>query len=86
MITITDGTWIADLGSMTCRNVENWIVVGFQKKGNTFEGKLQDIPVELLEEWAALPNGEQRIRQAVEEAEELFLQAWFEKQIEIEKE
>jgi hypothetical protein len=47
MITITDGTWIADLGSMTCRNLENRITVTFRRRGKTFEGKLDDMPVEL---------------------------------------
>jgi hypothetical protein len=82
MITITDGKWIADLGAMTCRNVENRLVVCFQKRGKAFEGTLQDVPVELLGLWAALPDGERRIRQAVEEAEEVFLRAWFEARVE----
>jgi hypothetical protein len=72
MTSITDGKWIADLGAMTCRNVENRVIVGFRKKGKTFEGKLQDMPVDLLEKWAALPDGERHIRQAVEEAEGSF--------------
>jgi hypothetical protein len=82
MINITDGKWIADLGAMTCRNIENGIVVSFIQKNKIFEGKLQDMPFELLEKWAALPDGEKRIRQAVEEAEEVFLRVWFERQIE----
>jgi hypothetical protein len=72
MTAITDGKWIADLGAMTCRNIESRVVVGFQKRGKTIEGKLQDMPVDLLEKWAALECGEKHIRQAVEEAEEVF--------------
>jgi hypothetical protein len=82
MIRITDGKWIADLGAMKCRNIENGIEVSFTQKGKIFEGKLQDMPVELLKKWAALPDGELNIRLAVEEAEEVFLRAWFEKEIE----
>jgi hypothetical protein len=58
------------------------MVVCFQRKGKTFEAKLQDMPIELLGQWAALPDGERRIRQAVEEAEEVFLRAWIEGRIE----
>jgi hypothetical protein len=54
------------------------MVVSFQRKANIFEGKLQDMPVELLETWAALPDGERKIRQE----EEVFLRAWFETKIE----
>jgi hypothetical protein len=82
MTTIIDGKWIADLGAMTCRNIESRVVVGFHKRGNTFEGKLQDMPTDLLEKWAALEHGEKHIRQAVEEAEGVFLRAWFEAEIE----
>jgi hypothetical protein len=82
MISITTGKWIADLEAMTCRNIENRIVVTFTRKGKTFEGKLQDMPAELLERWAVLPGGEKYIRQAVEEAEEVFLRAWIEGRIE----
>jgi hypothetical protein len=79
MTAITDGKWIADLGAMTCRNIESRVVVGFHKRGNTFEGKLRDMPTGLLEKWAALVEcGEKHIRQAVEEAEVVFLRAWFE--------
>jgi hypothetical protein len=78
MIRITDGKWIADLGAMTCRNIENRMVVAFKQKGNIFEGKLQDMPFELLGTWAALPDGERNIRQA----EEVILRAWFETKIE----
>jgi hypothetical protein len=82
MISITDGKWIADLGAMTCRNIEKRMAVCFQRKGKGFEATLQDMPLELLERWAALPDGERHIRQAVEEAEEVFLRAWIEGQIE----
>jgi hypothetical protein len=81
MITITKGNWIADLGAMTCRNIENRVAVTFTQKANTFEGKIQDMPVEVLEDWAALTEGERLVRQAVEEAEEVFLRAWFENRI-----
>jgi hypothetical protein len=79
---ITDGKWIADLGAMTCRNIENGLVVSFIKKDKILEGKLQDMPFELLGTWAVLPDGERKIRRAVEEAEEVFLRAWFEAKIE----
>jgi hypothetical protein len=86
MIRITDGKWIADLGNMSCRNIENRIAVTFTRRGKAFVGKLQDMPVELLERWAALPDGERRIRRVVEEAEDVFLRAWLERKIEQGKE
>ena len=77
MITISDGEWIADLGAMTCRNYVNSIVVVFEKKGKILTGKIKDMPFELVEKWAALPHGEKNIQNAVMEAEEVFLRAYF---------
>jgi hypothetical protein len=82
MVNIANGNWIADLGAMTCRNIENGAVVAFKRKGKIIEGEIKDMPIEIIERWAALPNGEERIRRMVEEAEEVFLRAWFESRIE----
>jgi len=38
MIMITNEEWIADLGSMTCRNIINKIVVVFEKSGKAIIG------------------------------------------------
>jgi hypothetical protein len=82
MISITNGKWIADLGSKTCRNIENRMVVGFKRQGDFFSGAVEDMPLNLLAAWAGSPEGVERIRRAVEEAEEVFLRAWFESGIE----
>jgi hypothetical protein len=82
VISITNGNWIADLGSMICRNIENGMVVGFYKNGEVLEGKIQDIPMEIMEKWAIERHGENRIKAAVMEAEEVFMRAYFESKIE----
>jgi hypothetical protein len=82
MITIADGEWIADLGARTCRNISNNIVVVFEKSGKILNGKIEDIPMALLSKWAALPNGENKIKNVIMEAEEVFLRAFYESDIE----
>ena len=82
MITVAQGEWIADLEEMTCRNITNRIVVGFEKTGKTLSGKVNDMPMALFEQWAAEPHGERKIQSAVMEAEEVFLTAYFESDIE----
>jgi N-methylhydantoinase B/oxoprolinase/acetone carboxylase alpha subunit len=82
MINITDGKWIADLGAMTCRNIENRIVVAFERNGKMVRGKIQDMSTGLLAQWAGEAQGERRIRHMVEEAEEVFLRAFYESKIE----
>ena len=82
MITIASGEWIADLGSMTCRNITNNIVVSFEKEGKALRGKIKDIPMELFAKWAEEPQGEKKVQNTVMEAEEVFLRAYFESDIE----
>ena len=61
MVTITNGEWIADLGALTCRNINTQMVVEFEKYGRTFRGKMRDMPIELMSQWAALENGDRLI-------------------------
>jgi hypothetical protein len=82
MVSITNGEWIADLGSMTCRNIENRIVVTFEINDRGLQGKIQNMPIDLMSGWAAEPHGERRMREVVEEAEEVFLRAYYESRME----
>jgi hypothetical protein len=82
MITVANGEWIADLGTMTCRNISNNIVVVFEKSGKKLNSKTEDIPMALFSKWAALPNGENKIKNVVMEAEEVFFRAYYENDIE----
>jgi hypothetical protein len=74
--------WIVDLKSFTCLNAENKIVICFEKKGNTLRGKIKDIPLTLLNEWTEDPDVDKRIRKALIEADEVFFNAYFAKEIE----
>jgi len=80
----TNGTdkWVVDLLNLTCRNIENQIVVAFEKRGPALEGKIRDLPVELLEMWAREANSEHHIKRAVIEADEVFFRAYFDYEIE----
>jgi len=82
MVTIANGEWIADLGNLTCRNINTQMVVEFEKCGRTFRGKMRDMPIELMSQWAALENGDRLIINAITEAEEVFLRALAESRIE----
>ena len=82
MITITSGEWIADLGALLCRNINNGIVVSFEKQGIGYSGKIQNMPIELMEQWAAIPTGHELIQKAVMDTEEVFMRAYFESDIE----
>ena len=79
METITNGEWIADLRAMTCRNITNNIVLEF---GNELNGKIKDIPMCLFKKWSSEPQGERHIQKALMEAEEVFIRAYYEGDIE----
>ena len=82
MDTITDTEWIVDLEAMTCRNSTNEVIVSFIKSGKAILGKIKYIPMELMLQWAMEPQGDKRFKKAVSEAEENFLRAYFEDDIE----
>jgi len=74
--------WLIDLKNLTCRNTENQMLIAFQKRGPTFEGKIINIPKELLEKLTSDPNCERQLRKAVIEADEAFFKAYFNREIE----
>lgn len=82
MVTIAHGEWIADLGAMVCRNINNGVVVCFEKSGKTLAGKIKDMPMTIFEQWAMLKNGHKIVQRTVMEAEEVFLKAFIESDIE----
>lgn len=73
-----DDDWIAYLGSMTCKNRRNGIIVEFTPCGKAYVGKIKDIPMNVFAKWAKLPDGELHVQKAVAEAEIVFLQTVFE--------
>jgi hypothetical protein len=81
MLTKTNDNWFADLQNMTCCNVENQMVIAFEKRGTALMGRIKNIPIELLEKWAADPDGNKYIRKAVIEADEVFFKAYFNREI-----
>ena len=78
---ITSGEWVADLGDMTCRNVNSKVVVAMEKSDPLFIGTVIDMPVELRERWTADPDGEKLREKAVMEAVAAFYWAYNDKAI-----
>ncbi len=82
MITIANGEWIADLQTMTCRNILNNVIVSFEVKEQYPQGKIKHIPMDLLSKLAIQANGDKEIEKMVTDAEEVFLRVYFEREIE----
>ncbi|MDR0474448.1 MAG: hypothetical protein LBH43_12345 [Treponema sp.] len=75
MVNLINDGWVVDLGNETCWNFNTKMVVEFEKCGKTYVGKIKDMPIELMAQWAKLRHGERLIKKAVGEAEEVFLRA-----------
>jgi len=78
MVTTTNSEWVVDVVTMTCKNTTNNIVILFEKLGKTLRGKINNIPLKLLNEWRIEEKGERYIRNTITEAEEIFLRAYCE--------
>ena len=70
--------WVADLESMTCRNINTSIVVAFERKKNFFLPKINDMPNDVFEKWANMNDGKNEMQKIIFEAENVFLRAFFE--------
>ena len=70
--------WIADLETMTCRNINTNIVVTFKKRRNIFLPTIKDVPVDIVEKWAKMKDGEKEQEKIIAEAEDVFMNAFIE--------
>jgi hypothetical protein len=76
MITEVSGEWVADLVTMTCKNTKNNIVIIFKKIEGNLVGKIKDLPLKIISEWAVEGLEKTNIKNAVIEAEIIFLKAY----------
>jgi hypothetical protein len=82
MTAIAQCDWVADLRAMKCRNFAKNITVKFEKEGRELVGKLDHVPMELYVKWAEEPDGQKyAIDTVMEEAEAVFLRAYFERKL-----
>jgi hypothetical protein len=82
MVNIISGEWLVDLGAMTCRNINNKIVVVFEKQGDAVICKISYIPENTLKKWPQTHARNDNIQKAIMEAEDVFLMAYFENELE----
>jgi hypothetical protein len=78
MQTVSNMDWIINLDEMTCHNINTDIVVGFEKKGDAFLGKIKDLPNNIYEQWAKKENGVSLLKNILTEAENVFLRIYSE--------
>jgi hypothetical protein len=79
---MTGKDWVVNLEAKTCQNTKTKMIVEFDKHGSVYYGKVKDMPMQLMAQWAMEGNGEQRVKKAVLEAEDIFTRAANEKELE----
>ena len=72
---VNDWNWVVNPSDMTCRNVENSVIIKMEKDGDRLRGTLHDMPMTLFAEIARIKNGEQIIERMVRLAEEKYLES-----------
>jgi len=72
--------WIVDIRNMRCRNTANNIVVIFEKLGINLTGKIKNLPLKLIKKWTVERNIEINIKITMKEAEEIFMNAYFQRE------
>ena len=66
--------WVVDTNDMTCRNVENDVIIKMEKVGDFLRGRLHDMPMKLFAEISRYEDGEKIIEKIVKTAEEKYLE------------
>jgi len=66
--------WVVDTDDMTCRNVENEVIIKMEKVGDFLRGRIQDMPMTLFAEISQYEDGEKIIEKIVKMAEEKYLE------------
>jgi hypothetical protein len=79
---IESGEWIADLGTMTCRNYTKKITEEFEKQGEAIIGKMSEVPDSLTKKWGSSKNGKKVVNKILKEAEEVFLMVYYGNELE----
>jgi len=77
MAASANGEWVADLIKMTCWNRKNNVVLLFKKINGNLIGEVKNLPVKIVNKWAAEGQGEKKIKKTVTEAEIIFLKAYY---------
>jgi len=72
MVIIIDDEWVVDTEALICRNILTEIVVGIERRGEMYIGKIKDMPMELTVRLAKMKDGEKFLEKAVFSAEEIF--------------
>ena len=73
---LSKDTWVVDLFTMTCWNLNKDITVGFEYNGVAFIGKIKDMPFILKRDLGIISNGQKIIQNFIAEAEEAFLKVY----------
>ena len=71
---VNDWDWVVNRNDMTCRNVENNVIIKMEKNGNVLRGTIHDMPMELFAEISRYADGEKIIEKIVKTAEEKYLE------------
>jgi len=79
MLRIVGDEWLVDTETLLCSNNLTKIVVGFLRNGDTYAGKIKDMPIELTIRLASMRDGDLLFKKAVMDAEEVFTREMFEK-------
>ena len=81
MINVHEWKWVVDIDGMTCKNIENEVVINIRKDGETLRGEFRDMPIGLFSMIAKDANGEKVIEEIVKSAEKEYCKCFWSRRI-----
>ena len=73
MIDVSEWNWVVNKDDMTCKNVENQVVIKMEKDSGNLRGMLHDMPMKLFAAISKNEDGEKIIEKIVKMAEAEYL-------------
>jgi hypothetical protein len=75
---VTQGSWVAELTTMTCRHTTNNMILQFVKEGKSLKPEIKEMPKELLATVAKNPGNLSHLQDLIDEGKAVFLRAYAE--------
>jgi len=71
---VNEWNWVVNTNDMTCKNVENDVIIKMEMVGDFPRGRIEDMPMKLFAEISKYADGEKIIEKIVKTAEKKYLE------------
>ena len=72
----TQTLWLADISSMTCRNISNGLILQFIKNNKSLDVEIKELPISLQKKVSKNPENLTHLQNLIDEGKIFFLRSY----------